>query len=747
MDAGRQGRAKAVFLEAIDRAEEEWPAYLDATVGDEPEVRAEVERLLSEHARLGEIKTGPFEGPGTVFGRYRLVEEIGRGGFATVYVAEQTEPVRRRVALKILTPGMDTRAVVARFEAERQALALMDHPHIAKIFDAGSTPSGRPYFVMELVDGRPITEYCDATRRTLQERLELFRKVCLAIEHAHARGVVHRDIKPWNVLVSETDGEPAPKVIDFGIAKALGGELGDATLTQLHAILGTPASMAPEQTDPGGVGIDGRTDVYALGALLYQLLAGVAPLDMDGLAVPDMLLAIRQKEPVRPSHRIRAAKQTANAPVSRPEVSGDLDWITLRCLEKEPERRYQRAAELAEDVARHLRHEPVSASPPGWWYRTRKLARRHRDGLLMTGLLLAAVVVTAAVALQRGQAEAADRAQLAELVSDVLAGLEPDLDERAETQALLERWSRRVVAGEASATDLEMLVRLITRFTIEARSMIPFTGEPTRARVVMRARDAVWLPGISLAYRTRARVNTDPPFGLEGAVELYGKDGGGGTHFMYLGITPTEGDNVLTVTVDVTLVAAAADAPYMKRRHIGWSADREVLGECSIELEPLPFTAARGIEVQIREIDDATLAAETDKRVNARELRLLAPGATPRSDDALWSLWLEFEEQVAPLALEVELRDTGGRLVASGDLIVSRRGEVLGQVQFDGLPREDGRWIPMSCRVYLAPLVDPEPVVGPLTLTLRSSARVAQALPALDAFLRFETTRELEVLR
>ena len=329
---------------------------------------------------------------GDTIGRYRLLEKIGEGGFGVVYVAEQKEPVRRRVALKVIKLGMDTRQVVARFEAERQALAMMDHPNIAKVLDAGATETGRPFFVMELVRGISITDYCDQNHLSTRERLDLFMQVCHAIQHAHQKGIIHRDIKPSNILVTLHDGVPVPKIIDFGIAKATQGSLTDKTIyTQFEQFIGTPAYMSPEQAEMSGLDVDTRADIYSLGVLLYQLLTGQTPFDQRELlaaGLAEMRRIIREQEPVRPSTRLSmlgAEEQTTVAKRRHSEppkllhlIQGDLDWIVMKCLEKDRTRRYETANGLAMDLHRHLTNEPVVACPPSNLYRLEKLVRRHR---------------------------------------------------------------------------------------------------------------------------------------------------------------------------------------------------------------------------------------------------------------------------------------------------------------------------------------------------------------------------------
>jgi serine/threonine protein kinase len=345
--------------------------------------------------------------PGDVIGRYKLLEKIGEGGFGTVYVAEQKEPVKRRVALKITKLGMDTKQVVARFEAERQALAMMDHAHIARALDAGATDTGRPYFVMELVRGVRITEFCNQHKLTTHKRLDLFIKVCYAIEHAHQKGVIHRDIKPSNILVMLNDGEPVPKVIDFGIAKATQGSLTDKTVyTQFNQFIGTPAYMSPEQAEMSTMDIDTRTDIYSLGVLLYELLTSHTPFGSKNLlerGFDEMRRIIREIEPQLPSLRIgtqqgaertgTASSHGTDAPKLINMVRGDLDWVVMKCLEKDRSRRYDTASNLAADIQRFLDYEPVTARPPSNLYRFRKMVRRNRLAFAAASAVLASLVI------------------------------------------------------------------------------------------------------------------------------------------------------------------------------------------------------------------------------------------------------------------------------------------------------------------------------------------------------------------
>jgi serine/threonine protein kinase len=360
-----------------------------------------------------EFPDSPIEEVGQMLGRYKLLEKVGEGGCGVVYVADQTEPVRRRVAVKVIKLGMDTKAVVARFEAERQALAMMDHPNIAKVLDAGMTEQGRPYFVMELVRGIRITDYCDQNNLSTPERLELFIKVCQAIQHAHQKGIIHRDIKPSNILVTLHDGAPVPKVIDFGIAKATEGRLTDSTVyTQLHQFVGTPAYMSPEQAEMSGLDIDTRSDIYSLGVLLYELLVGSTPFDGGALVasgIDAMRKTIREQEPVRPSTKLAtlqgedltatARRRSSDTVRLLHQLRGDLDWIVMKCLEKDRTRRYETANGLASDLRRYLNNEPVLARPPSAIYRVQKLYRRNKIVFASATAVLAALVIGLGVSL------------------------------------------------------------------------------------------------------------------------------------------------------------------------------------------------------------------------------------------------------------------------------------------------------------------------------------------------------------
>ena len=397
--ASPRRRAEALFQEAADLPAEERAAFLDGVPDLDLKLRRRVERLLERMddgrvaslAAVDALDDASDGGVGKRIGPFRLTELLGEGGFGSVYRARQEAPLRREVALKLLKPGMDSRQVIARFEAERQALALMNHPHIARVFDAGSTDRGRPYFAMELVEGRPITTFCDERRLDIPGRLSLFLDVCGAVQHAHQKSIIHRDLKPSNILVESRDGEPTPKVIDFGIARALDPSLADpALLTRYGLFLGTPEYMSPEQVEGAGGDRDTRTDIYALGILLYELLTGCTPSGATRGSPPsfaEMQRRILEERPPKPSKRVTSlragaadrarARRTAPASLVR-SLKGELDWIVMKALEKEPARRYETVESLAADVRRHLGGEPVLAGPPSRVYRLRKAVARNR---------------------------------------------------------------------------------------------------------------------------------------------------------------------------------------------------------------------------------------------------------------------------------------------------------------------------------------------------------------------------------
>ena len=400
------------------------------------------------------------ECPGESIGPYKLLQVIGEGGMGVVFMAEQSRPIQRRVALKVIKPGMDSKQVVARFEAERQALALMDHQNIAKVFDAGTTTSGRPYFVMELVQGTPITRFCDERRLSPRARLELFVPVCQAIQHAHQKGIIHRDIKPSNVLVTMYDDRAVPKVIDFGVAKAMDRSLTEMTMfTQFGAIVGTFEYMSPEQAEMNALGVDTRSDVYSLGVLLYEILTGTPPLERERLrksGLDEMLRIIREEEPPRPSQRLSQSGDLPKIAASRGAdptrlaglIRGDVDWIVMKCLEKERTRRYESANGLARDIQRHLADEPVEACPPGASYRARKFMRRHRASLAVAAAL--ALTLVAGTAFSAWQAARASRAERSSAKERDTALEKQAETSRAQAETVVER--NRVAAANGQLT-------------------------------------------------------------------------------------------------------------------------------------------------------------------------------------------------------------------------------------------------------------------------------------------------------
>jgi eukaryotic-like serine/threonine-protein kinase len=507
---------RSIFLEALEiTAPAERAAFLDRACDGNADLRKGVEGLLAANDRSGTFMRSPAggditadhrptEGPGSRVGPYKLLQEIGEGGMGTVFMAEQEEPVRRMVAVKIIRAGMDSKGVLARFEAERQALALMDHPNIARVLDAGTTDTGSPYFVMELVKGVPITKFCDENQLSLRERLELFIPVCQAIQHAHMKGIIHRDVKPSNVLVAMYDDKPVPKVIDFGVAKATSQKLTDKTLfTAFGAVVGTLEYMSPEQAKLNQLDIDTRSDVYALGVLLYELLTGSTPLDrarLKSAALDEVLRLIREEEPPKPSTRlstaatlpqIAAARGSAAAQLGK-VVRGELDWIVMKSLEKDRTRRYDTAIGLARDVERYLKDEAVEACPPTLGYRLKKAYRKNRTAVRVASafacLMAGAVVMGAVLAVQakRAEGEAERRRVEAELNAELaLTEQKATLvekqraDEKAEKlRQEQERFRHLLYASEMASASSALADGRLPRLQQILHETTPPPGEP-----------------------------------------------------------------------------------------------------------------------------------------------------------------------------------------------------------------------------------------------------------------------------
>jgi serine/threonine protein kinase/tetratricopeptide (TPR) repeat protein len=510
-------RLKDLFLAAAEMGSPaQRAAFLDRECGSNAELRQRLAALLRAHDDSGGFLAQPAGDPratvdppsseaeaeatpaadkvGSVLGSYKLLQKLGEGGMGTVWVAEQQQPVKRRVALKVIKPGLDSAQVLHRFEAERQALALMDHTNIAKVFDAGTTPEGRPYFVMELVHGVPITKYCDELNLPIRERLELFVPICQAIQHAHQKGIIHRDVKPSNVLVCLQDGKPVPKVIDFGVAKAMHQPLTESTVyTEFGAVVGTLQYMAPEQAEMSPLGVDTRADVYALGVLLYELLTGTTPLDRKRLrkaALGEVLRILKEEEPPKPSTRLTQSKESlASVAAQRrtepaklmKEVRGELDWIVMKCLEKDRTRRYETASGLARDVERHLADEAVEACPPSAGYRLGKLARRYKGPVFAAALLLLALlggIVGTSWGLVRAerarQAEAQQRQLAEDKEHEARAAAEEERQARAreaeqrqraeELKKLAEEHKRQAEANERQALEEKRVAEAVRTF-------------------------------------------------------------------------------------------------------------------------------------------------------------------------------------------------------------------------------------------------------------------------------------------
>jgi serine/threonine protein kinase/tetratricopeptide (TPR) repeat protein len=572
-DAERQHQVRRLVRAALELQPPERSAFL-AALADDRSLREEVESLIAsyeqgetvidepsaEHladvaTRVREdvvsgaqLKRGEFDvAVGSRIGPYRVVREIGRGGMGVVFEAEQEEPIRRTVALKLVKWGMDTRAVIARFESERQALALMNHPYIANVLDAGATEQGRLFFAMEYVKGVPITEYCDKHRLTIRERLELFVRVCEGIQHAHQKGILHRDIKPSNVLVSIQDDKAIPKIIDFGLAKAISQRLTEKTIyTELGQLVGTPEYMSPEQAEMTNLDIDTRTDVYSLGVMLYELLVGARPFEEKSLRQAgfyEITRRIREDDPPRPSARLSglaetstatAAKRRVELPTLEKQLRGDLDWVTMKALEKDRIRRYGSAHDLAKDVQRHLSNEPVQARPPSLAYTLGKFVRRNRVVVAAACLVLAAVLAGLAAASvgflrARQERDLAEKARSeSEAVTDFLAGMlaaadpselgkdvtvrqvldqaDAPLGERFAEQPLIEARLRGTIGETYVALGLYTEAEPHLRRAFEIQNELQPGEQPERLKAIHN---------LALLYRNQGRFDESEPLSVE----------------------------------------------------------------------------------------------------------------------------------------------------------------------------------------------------------------------------------------
>jgi tetratricopeptide (TPR) repeat protein/serine/threonine protein kinase len=622
-----------LFIAALQIAPpQERSAWLDRECGGDAALRQRIDVLLQAFDKAGSLlespvaATGPAIGepiterPGTVIGPYKLLEQIGEGGMGTVWMAEQSEPIQRRVAVKVVKEGMDSRQVLARFEAERQALALMEHPNIARVLDAGRTPSGRPYFVMELVKGQPITRYCDEKRLGVRERLALFGDVCRAVQHAHQKGIIHRDLKPSNVLVAPYDGKPVVKVIDFGVAKATGQRLTDKTLfTGLGALVGTPEYMSPEQAEINNQDIDTRSDIYALGVLLYELLTGSTPLTRKRLkeaALLEVLRVIREEEPPKPSTRlseskdslpsISAQRQTEPAKLTK-LVRGELDWIVMKALEKDRNRRYETANGFAMDVQRYLADEPVLACPPSAGYRLRKFARRNKGGLAVAALVLFFLVLLGSglgwVMRDRSAREAEAARQQGERQAKVAGQVESIFAEvdRLEKE---QKWPEALEAARRAAA------------AVAGGEADPATTE----RVHQRLRDLEFIDRLE-------RIRIERQTLVEGKFDWAGADRDYARAFRDYGVdieelpVETSIDRLKTRPALTVALASALD---------DWALDRRLLSETAIARWQRLVDVARGIDPE--PLRDRLRAAWGQPIANVRDdLRRLAESIDVRA--------------------------------------------------------------------------------------------------------------------
>jgi serine/threonine protein kinase len=655
-------------------------AFLDQACTDDPGLRAKVEALLAAEAEAEKffndaalsvvltasgsqeaaVKIGPpgakaedgiTEVSGTRIGHYKLLQRIGEGGGGVVYMAEQEEPVRRRVALKIIKLGMDTRSVIARFEAERQALAMMDHPNIARVLDAGATDTGRPYFVMELVRGVKITDYCDKNQLDTRRRLDLFIQICQAIQHAHQKGIIHRDIKPSNILITLHDGVPVPKVIDFGIAKATEVRLTDKTFfTAYEQIIGTPAYMSPEQAEMSGLDIDTRSDIYSLGVLLYELLTGRTPFDPKELlqhGLDEMRRTLREREPQRPSTMLttlQGTELTATAEHRQAEppklislLRGDLDWIVMKALEKDRRRRYETANGLAMDINRYLNNEPVMARPPSRLYRFQKLVRRNQVIFTATGAVAVALIIGLGTstwlffmekaARQRAVAAEQQQARLRQEAEQARAN-EAELRRQAETRQKITQAALLVSQEKFEEADKLLNEVSLTQPTVEGAAVLRSLGE-------WHALQNQWRPA---ADRFTLLLQIDQLDGWDISTLDYLECGP-----VLIELGDTDGYERFRQTA----VARVADAAYpFADRIIKISLLRPANGKILKALEPLAEVAAKSFVTNVNADGDVFLAAWRSVSLALMEYR--------RGDYTRAAAWcrrcLDYPEYNAPRA-------------------------------------------------------------------------------------------------